>query len=63
MPGCCARLGWALASVDREGNILASAYGRPPGWIDSIHGAEVWGILMAVSNSFPGAQFRTDCKA
>lgn len=63
LAGCCARRGWAFAVVDHEGNILASAHGRPPGWTGGIHGAELWSLLMASSHAMPQSVFRVDCMA
>eukprot|EP00973_Karenia_brevis_P088046 12211286-Karenia_brevis.AAC.1 len=38
--GMCARHGWAIAAVDQEGQVVATASGRPPRWADGIFGAE-----------------------
>ena len=42
--------------------MLASAHGRPPSWVDSIQGAELWAMSMATSHAMPGARFVTDCQ-
>ena len=60
--GCCARRGWSLVAVD-QGNVVASAYGLPPGWISSIPATETWALLQATQVSMPGNMFRTDCYA
>ena len=60
---CCARRGWAFAVANELGDVLASARGRPPSWAAGIHGAELWGLLMAAQTAMPGSAFRTDCLA
>ena len=63
LAGCCARRGWAFAAVDQSGKVIASARGRPPGWMGGINGAELWGLLMAAHSAFPGSSFCVDCQA
>ena len=63
LAGCCARRGWALAAVDCNGTVTAAAKGRPPAWCSGIHGAELWGLLMATQVAAPGVPFRVDCLA
>ncbi len=55
-----ARLGWAFAAYDDDGQLVASAFGATPSWIHSIGGAEAWAILMAARAAEPGSTFRTD---
>ena len=42
---------------------MAAVHSVTPGWVSSIHGAEVWALQMATINAAPGAAFRTDCFA
>ena len=56
-------LGWAAVAVDDDGNITSIIHGAVPGWIDSIHGAEVWALLYATTHAQAGTRFRTDCKS
>ena len=59
--GLCPRQGWAFAVADDEGRLVAAAHGRPPGWIDSIHGAELWALLMSALNTDPFLPILGDC--
>ena len=59
--GLCARLGWAFVVVDEDRNVLAVAHGRPPWWVDSIQGAELWALSKAAECCFSHLSFRTDC--
>ena len=44
-----------------EGDLVASAMGVPPKWVDTIQGAELWAILMALQSvTFPKGLY-TDC--
>ena len=49
---------WASAVYNSEGEIVAAANGRPPAWAEGIHGAELWGLLMAASNTNVSESFR-----
>ena len=59
--GLCPRQGWAFAVADDQGRVVAAAHGRPPGWIDSIHGAELWALLMSALNTDPFLPILGDC--
>ena len=61
LAGLCARHGWAIAIFDSTGTLQASAKGRPPAWSSGIHGAELWGLLMATQAASPWASIRVDC--
>ena len=63
--GTCARLGWSFLAINGEGNIVAAACGRPPAWITTIYGAELWAIVMAARYAFPGgvAELVSDCES
>ena len=61
--GCCARRGWASAAADVLSEVIASARGRPPSWTGGIHGAELWGLLLAAHSSLSDSDFRVDCMA
>ena len=41
------RVGFGFAALDCYGRTMASAYGIPPDWITTIHGAEVWALHAA----------------
>ena len=54
-------LGWAFSVVNQEGEYVCSAHGVPPYWIDTIQGAELWAVVMALLNvTFPEGLY-TDC--
>jgi hypothetical protein len=61
LAGLCARHGWAVAVFDTDGNLQASAKGRPPAWSPGIHGAELWALLMASQIADPWASIKVDC--
>ena len=63
LAGLCARQGWAFAAYDDAGALCAAARGRPPAWVEGIHGAELWGLAMAVSSADPWTPIRVDCLA
>ena len=45
----------------KRGDLFASAGGVPPRWIDSIQGAELWAVRMALLHvAFPEVLY-TDC--
>ena len=50
------RVGFGFAAYDVNGELTASAYGTPPWWIDSAHGAETWALDQALRCSLPGAR-------
>ena len=41
-------LGWAFTIMTQDGEWVAAAHGLPPKWVDTIQGAELWAILMAL---------------
>ena len=43
--------------------LVASARGRPPGWTQGIHGAELWSLFQALHAGPIQCRFLTDCKA
>ncbi len=57
------RLGWSFVAVGPSGQVVASACGAPPPWIDSVAGAEAWALVQAATAAKPGAVFKTDCQA
>jgi hypothetical protein len=59
----CARRGWAFAAVNELQEVVAAAQGRPPGWADGIHGAELWGLLQATQSAGLDDGFKVDCLA
>ena len=56
-------LGWAFVAIDAEGTVLAAAYGVPPRWVDSIQGAELWAVHMALQTFALPSKLYTDCQA
>ncbi len=42
LPRECHALGWAFAVVNVSGELIASAIGVPPRWVNTIQGAELW---------------------
>eukprot|EP00973_Karenia_brevis_P035079 4838808-Karenia_brevis.AAC.1 len=48
------RVGFGIFTVDEHGVCIASAYGNPPAWIRTVHGAEVWAFFAAALRSMPG---------
>ena len=55
-------LGWAFVAINEHGEVLAAAYGVPPKWVDSIQGAELWAVHMALQSiGMPSAVY-TDCQ-
>ena len=57
------RAGWGFAALDRDGSVRAAAFGVPPPWIRSIHGAEMWAFFAALRCAIPGVAFRSDRQA
>ena len=53
--GHCRALGWAFVILGSDGRVAAAAKGRPPGWVDTIYGAELWAVQMVVLHIFPGS--------
>eukprot|EP00973_Karenia_brevis_P021012 2889637-Karenia_brevis.AAC.1 len=64
LQGHCKSLGWAFVVLGADGQVTAAAKGRPPAWVASIYGAELWATQMAVTHIFPGAaRVVTDCES
>lgn len=59
-PGCQA-VGWACAVLNPSGTLITSAYGVPPKTDDTIQGAELWAVQMALSNAAFPDRLYTDC--
>ena len=58
-----ARCGWGFVCIDDGGEIVGSAYGTCPPWVDDIGGAEAWAMLQATSLAVPGkCRLWTDCQ-
>jgi len=58
----CEALGWAYVVLDSDDKVVSAAYGVPPRWVDSIQGAELWAVQVALATAlFPQALF-TDCQ-
>ena len=57
------RAGWGFIAFDENGKLQAAAFGVPPPWIRSIHGAEMWAFFAAARCAVPGARYRSDRKA
>ena len=55
-------LGWAFVAIDSEGKVLAAAFGVPPRWVDTIQGAELWAVHMALQTVFLPQELFTDCQ-
>ena len=61
LPRECHALGWAFAVVTVSGELIASANGVPPRWVNTIQGAELWAVLKALQSvTFPSGLY-TDC--
>ena len=61
--GLASRKGWAFAVYNAEDELVALANGRPPGWTQGIHGAELWSLYQALQLGQMQCTFLTDCKA
>jgi len=61
LPSGWKSLGWAFAIVDQEGNLVAAARGVPPVWVDTIQGAELWALMMAMQHATLPEVVLTDC--
>ena len=60
--GHCKALGWAFVILGPGSKVTAAAHGRPPAWVDTIYGAELWAVQMVMQHIFPGAaRILTDC--
>ena len=58
-----AALGWSFVALDGNDHVLAAAYGVPPRWVDTIHGAELWAVQMALQTGVFVEAVVTDCKS
>ena len=54
-------VGWAFAVLDDNGTLIAVAYGVPPKWVDTIQGAELWAVSMAVDHVITPSRVWSDC--
>ena len=61
--GLASRRGWALAVYNAANELIASARGRPPQWVEGIHGAELWSLLQAVGIGSLPCEILSDCMA
>jgi hypothetical protein len=61
--GLAARRGWALAVYNSADELIAAANGRPPHWVQGIHGTELWGLLQSLQLGPIDCQLHTDCMA
>ena len=60
--GHCRALGSAFVILGPGGEVTAAAQGRPPAWVDTIYGAELWAVQMVTQHIFSGAaRILTDC--
>ena len=57
-----ARNGWAFVVLDDDDQIVASASGIPPDWVDDIPGTEAWALTQAAMHALPGCTFFVDCE-
>ena len=58
----CLALGWAFVVIGDDDEVAAAAFGVPPRWVDTIQGAELWAVQMALTEVvFPQAIY-TDCR-
>ncbi len=64
LQGLASRTGWAAATYHHvTGELLAAAHGKPPAWLEGIHGAELWSLLQSFELAGLQNQLRTDCMA
>ena len=57
-----ARNGWAFVVLNEADEIIASAHGVPPNWVDDIPGTEAWALTQAGYYAEPGCTFFVDCE-
>ena len=56
------RCGWTFVVVGAEGQVVASAYGAPPPWIQDIGGAEAWALFQSLRVTSPSqCRYWPDC--
>ena len=58
----CLALGWAFVVIDDHDEVVAAAFGVPPRWVDTIQGAELWALQMALAEVFFPKAIYTDCR-
>ena len=46
LEGSCVALGWSFVILGLAGDVVAAARGCPPGYVDTIYGAELWAVQM-----------------
>jgi hypothetical protein len=56
-----ARNGWAFVVLNEANEMIASASGVPPDWIEDIPATEAWALKEAASCALPGCHFFVDC--
>jgi hypothetical protein len=61
LPRECQSLGWAFAVISSDGDLVAAAHGVPPRWVDTIQGAELWAVQMALQHVLFPERLVTDC--
>ena len=54
-------LGFALAAVSGDGELLAWGWGAPPKWCDSASAAEAWALCTVLRHAAPQDRIVTDC--
>ena len=54
------RVGFGIVALNEEGEVTAKAFGTPPGWINTVPGAEAWALYEALRNMVPGASIRSE---
>ena len=57
-----ARNGWAFVVLNEANEIIASASGIPPDWVEDIPGTEAWALTQAAYHAEPGCTFFVDCE-
>ena len=56
------REGWGFAILDKNGGVVAAAYGIPPPWVKGIAGAEAWALYQALLITIPALnEYWHDC--
>jgi len=58
-----ARCGFAMALVSDTGDLLATAHGAPPPWVDSAAASEAWAYLNVLQTCPETPAVVTDCEA
>jgi len=62
LPKGCHSLGWAFAVLDHDSEVIMAAHGVPPKWVDTIQGAELWAVQMALAEVVLPQRLWTDCQ-